>query len=398
MGRMLFIPLLLLCIVLVSFRQWKLLIGVIVAGVAGMVAMTHFLVGEQGGPPAQTIETVRMLCPEDKAGLLRDIDIRRILKEKHHLVVETVPSDPMSFSIEMAEGVDALWFSGPVSEALYRKRTGTETPATPVFSVALALYAWEDAFRALRAKAIFEFPAETETSDALGRMPHPGRLMELVVESSPWRDLGLRGRKGPVGVFVAPPENHEAGALGLWTLTTWTTADNSTSEGRWAERLIETQAALPALPSEPESGNGFFRAFLQEGEWKMALVLAEDFRVTSFYETFPAHREKIDQSVRVVFPTPTLLFDQSLMPMTAGGERLLMALLDAEIQEITWRKYGYRPAVVEKGIADSGPVSRLPLVLPLVLDDVRTLPPEAVDIIIELFLNGPPSGETVSSE
>ncbi|MEA2528617.1 MAG: hypothetical protein QOG89_261 [Thermomicrobiales bacterium] len=62
------------------------------------------------------------------------------------------------------------------------------------------------------------------------------------------------------------------------------------------------------------------------------------------YGDTPAQQQKIREEMRRLYPKPTDLFPHPLIALTEGGERLMVALRDGEIQRIEWERHHFLSA------------------------------------------------------
>jgi hypothetical protein len=92
-------------------------------------------------------------------------------------------------------------------------------------------------------------------------------------------------------------------------------------------------------------------------------------------------QDYVRQNVRTLYPKPTVWTSQPLLALTPGGQRLMTALRDPEIQRLGWEHHGFRTAVpgVINNIAALNATG-----VPQSIDSVIPMPgPAAMDIIIQ---------------
>src|SRR5262249_35634221 len=65
----------------------------------------------------------------------------------------------------------------------------------------------------------------------------------------------------------------------------------------------------------------------------------------------PEHLPILQQSVRVIYPAPTMWSSHQMIALTANGRRLMEALKDRDIARLAWEKHGFRSGLA--GEADS---------------------------------------------
>ncbi len=55
-----------------------------------------------------------------------------------------------------------------------------------------------------------------------------------------------------------------------------------------------------------------------------------------------ANRAALRDSVRVIYPEPTIYSDHPILALTADAARLIDAMKDREIQILAWERFGFR--------------------------------------------------------
>ena len=103
--------------------------------------------------------------------------------------------------------------------------------------------------------------------------------------------------------------------------------------------------------------------------------------ILEFAKQFPDTMKIAADSLRVLYPEPTVWSDHPIIALDEGGRRFLEAMRDPEIQEIAWREHGFRTAIpgiindlgvyTEVSIPDV--VQAMPLPAPNVLFDVNAV-------------------------
>ena len=94
------------------------------------------------------------------------------------------------------------------------------------------------------------------------------------------------------------------------------------------------------------------------------------------YQT-TANPAQVLSDVRVLYPNPTIYSDHPILALDADGARLIDALSDPRIQDIAWKKYGFRSAFTPNDVTEFGD-------LPLA-QQFRTIPAPAGDVTLALL-------------
>jgi hypothetical protein len=97
----------------------------------------------------------------------------------------------------------------------------------------------------------------------------------------------------------------------------------------------------------PDTTTQLFEQFLALGMGAAPIIVAYESNLIEYGLTHqtPTDQAIIGQQVRTLYPKPTVWSSQPLIALTAGGERLMAALRDPEIQRLGWERHGFRSAV-----------------------------------------------------
>jgi hypothetical protein len=144
--------------------------------------------------------------------------------------------------------------------------------------------------------------------------------------------------------------------------------------------LPRVHAYFDSLGLLQQSTGMLFDRFLRAGAGDKPIIVAYESQGIEEIEQNP-QRDQILKRVRLIYLSPTVWISHPVIALTPGGRKLLDALKDAEIQEIAWKKHGFRSGVA--GVS-SRPSDLLPARVPASIDSVLPLPqPAVMDHIVD---------------
>jgi hypothetical protein len=98
-----------------------------------------------------------------------------------------------------------------------------------------------------------------------------------------------------------------------------------------------------------QSSKDLFQGYLTRGMGAYPIVATYESQLVEYILQNPASKDEILRTRRVLYSEPTVWANHPFIARTANGKRLLEALKNPKIQEIAWRKHGFRsglPTVV----------------------------------------------------
>ena len=347
----------------------RFLIGGLVVLVV-LVSIAVIAIVTRGGDPAtpagDQVTTLNCIGGDEKAALMADERVKRILRDKYDLGVDYQTMGSYN-QVQLT------------TDFLKQRQTACLWPAS---ASAQAVFEAQhrDAFAAYRAETVLQSPevvyAGPQSSDALIRA---GIVSErdgthLVIDMNALVDYALRGETwealkagnlvGPVAISSSDPAKSNSGFV-LYQLMLAMATDNIYQ----APSVQQARAVLPAIRQLYDaqglqargSGAGFKQWQLQGGEARAPLYAGyENQIIEEWLESTPADRKELLDRVRVLYPEPTLYSDHPILALTADAGHLIDAMKDRDIQKIAWADYGFRSGV-DTSISNVSDFAELPL-------------------------------------
>jgi hypothetical protein len=320
-----------------------------------------------------------------KAAFLHDPDVIKILNEKYGLTVNFTTVGSIEQIDRCAAGLDFCWPSSQTAgELIQRKFASNPVKSEIIFNSPIVLYTWAPIADALIAQGIVE-----KTGDAY-YVVNFARLIQMIGNGVAWKDIGLPQLYGKVIVFSSDPTHSNTGnsfaGLLANTLNNGQVVDGSSA----AAVLPQVEAIFARMGLLPNTTTQLFEQFLALGMGAAPIIVAYESNLIEYGLTHqtPTDQAIIGQQVRTLYPKPTVWSSQPLIALTAGGEHLMAALRDPEIQRLGWEHHGFRSAV--SGVPNN-PNAVGQQGVPASIDSVIQMPRAAVMELIITALQATPT-------
>ncbi|MFJ6195405.1 hypothetical protein [Micromonospora sp. NPDC092111] len=334
------------------------------------------------GPPT----TVTCVGGSEKSELMADAEVRRILRDDHRLVVAFQPLgsyDQVQLSTDeiKARRLDCLWPSSASAQGVFEAQHPGAFPdyrAENVLQSPEVIYAGPRGTDALIRKGIVQ-----RRGDRYFVVDLKGLLLEHVVRRGTWEALGAADLRGPITVASTDPTKSNSG----FTLAQLQLNIIATPDGFSAPSLAQARRALPTMRAlhdaqglQSRSSESGFREWLtQGGEFKAPLYAGYENQIIQQVAQSGDGSTALLKSVRVLYPDPTIYSDHPVLALDPAAARFADAMKDPKIQEIAWKRYGFRSAT-QVGANDVADFPGIGLA-----DQIRTAPAPAADVTLALL-------------
>ena len=260
-----------------------------------------------------------------------------------------------------------------------------------IFNSPLVMYTWAPIADALIAEGIVNKSGDTYYIVDLSR------LIEMIDAETAWADIGLPQLYGPVRILSTDPTQSNTGYSFAGLLANTLNGGKVVDESAAQELAPQLNEFFDKLGLLQVTTTQLFEQFMTVGMGAYPIIAAYESNLIEYlllHQT-PDTQEQIRQNVRTLYPQPTVWTSQPMIALTPGGQRLMTALRDPEIQRLGWEHHGMRTAV--PGVVNN--VSALGVTgVPQSIDSVIPMPgPAAMDIIIQALSALPATSTPVAT-
>lgn len=351
------------------------LIGFAILATA-IVAVILIKLGLGGGAGTQSVKQVTLtgLIGSEKEGLLEDASVQQILKNKYGISLNYQKAG----SIEMAQGstagLDFLFPSSQTAVEIFKQRNIKNSGTQTVFNSPLVVYSWSDITNALEKQGI------VRTDNGVSYIIDMPKLIALINSGGKWSDIGLTNLYGKVTLQSTDPESSNSGNLFSGLLASILNGGNVVDGSTVQTVLPQVKSYFASLGYMQESSEYIFDQYANTGEGACPIIVGYENQIIEFAADKPAVWNKVKTNMRILYPVPTLWSAHTIIALDDKAKVLLNAFKDPKIQEIAWKKHGFRTGIPEitNNVSDV-PVAGVPSQITQV---IQTPSPDVMNTIL----------------
>ena len=212
----------------------------------------------------------------------------------------------------------------------YNVLNGGLTLNTPI-----VIYSWGEVVDALVAQGIV-----TE-QEGVYYITDMDKLLNYILEGKKWSDIGLKQLYGNINIASTDPVTSSPGATyyGLLLSIMCQNQVNDTSVSENLPKLKEFYQKSGYMNNTPAD---LFERYLKTGMGGEPMIVDYEKSMIDFANSSPDAFNQVKDSIRILYPSPTIWNSHCFMVFTDAGAKLYKALNDSEIANIAWSKYGFR--------------------------------------------------------
>lgn len=291
------------------------------------------------GTPATV--TVKGLVGGEKAGLLQNDTVLKICASRYGVTLDWSKAGSMEMvrDTTTSPGADFLWPSSEVALAEYKTQHGNLAKSENIFNSPIVLYTWDIVADALISQKI------VTVNNGIYYITDLPRLVNLAVDGKKWSEVGLPQLYGKVSIIATDPNKSNSGAMFAGLLACVLCGDN-TDEAHVAAALPKIKAYFSALGYMDHSSSDLFQQYLSTGVGAKPIIVGYESQIIEFAVQNAAQWPAVKNKIRILYPEPTVWSAHPLIVQTPKAEALRKALLDPEIQKISWEQHGFRTGMM----------------------------------------------------
>jgi hypothetical protein len=330
--------------------------GLFYAGIVGIIAVVVIAVvvimmGQRSGDggSAQSADgAARITCygGSEKEDFVNDPEVKQILRDKYGIEVDfnakgsykqvQIPADELK-----ADKVDCLWPSSASAQAIFEgsgtsKAFGNDYQTASVLQSPEVLYANKEAADGLQRAGIVQVRDNSYFIVDLRKL-----LDDYLLPGKSWSDLGVSLPSGPVLINSSDPATSNSG-MTLAQLELATVASGNPYQPATPAQAGAALAKVKALvESQGLMRTGSDSAFEQ---WVIqqtgGLLAGYENQLLQWVTT--RNGGVVPEGIVTLYPEPTIFNDHPILTLTEAGKKLIPAIEDDAVQDIAWKKYGFR--------------------------------------------------------
>ena len=227
-----------------------------------------------------------------------------------------------------------LWPNKEAGESdRYDVLDGGLTLNTPI-----VIYSWKPVAEKLESEGIV-----TQT-DGVYYITDMDKLISFILEGKSWGDIGLNDLYGNVNIASTDPVSSSPGATYYGLLLSILGHGQITDDGldENLEKLKQFYKKSGYMNNTPAD---LFERYLKTGMGGEPMIVDYEKSLIDFANSNPTGFEQVKDDIVVLYPKPTIWNSHCFAAFSENGKLLYNALQDEEIQQIAWKKYGFRTGI-----------------------------------------------------
>ena len=284
----------------------------------------------------------------EKIELLEDEEVRSVFEEKYGLNVDYSRAGSLDMMTADLSGRDYLFPSSSIALEYYEDLHGSPVQSEIVLNTPIVLYTHQIVLDAFENQGLITTDGDVHYIDMAG-------LLELIQNGTQWSDIGLSELYGRVSVDTTDPSRSNSGNMFAALVANVLNGGQTLTEADLDTILPELQDIFGKLGYMETSSSDLFSQFLRMGVGAEPLIAGYESQLIEYAALYPDEYDRIRDDVVMLYPAPTVWSAHVMIALDENGQILLNAMQDEEIQDIAWKKHGFRTGNYGD-IADSGTI------------------------------------------
>lgn len=284
----------------------------------------------------------------EKIELLEDEEVRSVFEEKYGLNVDYSRAGSLDMMTADLSGRDYLFPSSSIALEYYEDLHGSPVQSEIVLNTPIVLYTHQIVLDAFENQGLITTDGDIHYIDMAG-------LLELIQNDSQWSDIGLPELYGRVSVDTTDPSKSNSGNMFAALVANVLNGGRTVTETDLDTILPELQDIFGKLGYMETSSSDLFSQFLRMGVGAEPIIAGYESQLIEYAAIYSDEYDRIRDDVVMLYPTPTVWSAHVMIALDENGQILLNAMQDEEVQDLAWKKHGFRTGNYGD-IADSGSI------------------------------------------
>ncbi|OZG57256.1 hypothetical protein BMYO_2046 [Bifidobacterium myosotis] len=331
-------------------HRWPTKVIGLIALLVAVAVVLGVVVWRSSQPkPAEPVQAVKVdgYLGGEKIGLFDD-DEFKALATKAGLDVNYRKAGSLAMMDADRKGLDYLFPSSRTAVEYGKSKGVKATRQDIVFNSPIVVYTHRAVAEGLVAGGLM-----TKDESGVYRLDMAKAVDAMVADKS-WTDVGYAAGYGQFRIDSTDPVQSNSGneyaALIATVLNGGTpaTVDSVARDGATVKRLFAKSGWMET------SSEDSFSQFLTLGVGSKPMTVGYESQILDLAVNNPDAFAQVKDDIVVAYPTPTVWSTHTLMALDANGEKLLDLLKSKDVQQLAWRRHGFRSV----DYLGSDPISR----------------------------------------
>jgi hypothetical protein len=273
----------------------------------------------------------------EKIGLLDDPEFSKIVAKQR---IDYAKAGSMEMVHNIPAGSDFLWPSSQVALEAYKAQVGGMVSSEIIFNSPIVIYSWGIVADALIARKI------VTVRDSICYISDMPGLIDMILRGTSWASLGLKQLYGNVSVISTDPNKSNSGAMFAGLLSSILCSGLPAGDSAFACSLPKVSAYFAALGYMEHSSADLFAQYLSTGVGAKPMIVGYESQIIEFSIQNKQQWPLVKNTIRILYPEPTVWSSHPLITLTPAAEKLHKALLDPKVQKLAWESHGFRTGMM----------------------------------------------------
>lgn len=202
----------------------------------------------------------------------------------------------------------------------------------------IVIYSWDSVVDALITENI------VTQVDGTYYITDMNKLLTYILEGKKWSEIGLSQLYGSINIASTDPVTSSPGAT-YYGLLLSIMCDGNVTEQKMQENLPKLKEFYEKSGYMNNTPADLFEKYLKTGMGGAPMIVDYEKSIVEFATSNPDGFEQVKDSIRILYPTPTIWNSHCIATFTENGNLYNKVFEDQEISQIAWEKYGFRTGI-----------------------------------------------------
>ncbi|MGN1223881.1 MAG: hypothetical protein ACI4TG_02100 [Ruminococcus sp.] len=282
-----------------------------------------------------TVKVLNGYLGGEKIGLFEDEAIQEILCKEYHLKLNYSRAGSLDMITADLSDRNYLFPSSQTALEYYEDTYGKPIADEIIFNTPIVLYSYQ-----VVADALVQEGIVTETDGIY--YADMQKLTACILNGMQWSDLGLTELYGAVTVDTTDPVRSNSGNMFAVLLSSALNGGKAIDATSVDAVLPQLQEIFSQLGYMETSSSDLFSQFLRMGVGAKPMIAGYESQLIEYAAEQPDNYDKIKDDIVILYPTPTVWSTHIYIALDEAGKAGIEALSDDQIQELAWKKHGFR--------------------------------------------------------
>ncbi len=311
----------------------------------------------------------------EKIGVYEDEEIKKLIEDRYRLKLDYRKAGSLDMITADLTGMDYLFPSSVTAQELYVKVHGKPPQAEMIFNTPIVLYSHRKIADVFVSQGLASVNNGVYTVDIK-------KLTEIMEKDTKWADIGIPELWGPVTVGTTDPTKSNSGNMFAGLLANMINGGNVVNMTTVDTVNPRLKTLFSKLGYMEHSSADLFSQYLQIGIGGKPIVAGYENQMLEFAAQHPDEWSKLSSNLVIMYPVPTVWSTHIYIALDDEGKKGIEALKDTSVQELAWKKHGFRTGI--PGISQDPSIFGVPGVMP---DITQVIPMPDVDTMEKIISN-----------